>query len=398
MSRTSKGKFTIEHLYARKAFWGTELHSTGQKRNIELPAEILTTTETAPVSLIIIAENPATKFKIAIIDYIKTYSGEMDESFTWTTKDSIQLELQASSSDAQPNNPPWNDGSVFQALIVAGNSPDSPTAREDSNTDKSVFDGVVSIRVNTSSGSVYIGSGTPIGRNYILTAAHVVDLNNDGKSNSNDGITGIVVNFNYGGVYTSQISSASVVTHPDFTGFNRPSLNDDLAIIRLSSAVPNDVPIYQLYNGSLSGKTITMVGYGRSGNGTDGFTVGPSFTVKRTGSNVVNAFYGQDDRSRATANEVFRFDFDSPSGGNGPLGGTTLGNTIEATLGGGDSGGPSFVQSSNGQYVVAGVNTFSQSQLFGPQAPLFGSLAGGINVQPYESWIKLQVSDATFVA
>lgn len=391
MSRARIGKLTIEHLDIQTLCWNAEPPSPAQKRNIELVAE---TIDISPISELKFTENLAAEIKITIVDYFKTYASQANSNSDWTSQGVTPLDPWTSASGAQTNRS-WNDGSRFQALIVAGDSPDSPSARVDSNSDKTIFDGVVSILVSTRRGS-YIGSGTPIGKFHVLTAAHVADINNDGKSNSKDGITGITVNFNYGSPYSSQISAASVATHPDYTGFNRPSINDDLAIIKLSAPIPDDVPIYQLYRGNLIGKTITMVGYGQSGSGSTGFTVAPSFTVKRTGANVVDAFYGQDDSSRNPANEVFRFDFDSPSGGNGYFGGPSLGNSTEATLGGGDSGGPSFVDF-NGQVVVAGVNTFSQSLSGGLSAPYYGSLGGGINIQPYASWIMAQVTDAIFV-
>jgi hypothetical protein len=131
-----------------------------------------------------------------------------------------------------------------------------------------------------------------------------------------------------------------------------------------------------------------MVGYGRSGDGVSGYTTNASFTIKRAGRNVADAFYGQDDAGRSAADEVFRYDFDGPTG-NGSFGGATLGNDVETTLGGGDSGGPSFALCTGcdptlaSSYEIVGVNTFTQ----GTNAPKFGSLGGGINVGAYASWI-----------
>jgi len=140
----------------------------------------------------------------------------------------------------------------------------------------------------------------------------------------------------------------------------------------------------------VAGQThLYMVGYGRSGDGVSGYTTGASFTVKRHGENMVDAFYGQDDARKPAANEVFRFDFDGPDLSTNVMGGGTLGNEKETTLGGGDSGGPSFVLKDGANpalatsYLLAGVNTFTQ----GTTAPDFGSLGGGINVYSYRSWI-----------
>lgn len=206
------------------------------------------------------------------------------------------------------------------------------------------------------------------------------------------GPANVTFNLNYGSNLTSQIAASSITPHPDFTGFNSPSVNDDLALIRLSQPVPAGVPIYSLASADMvAGSTrITLIGYGQSGTGTSGYTVSPSFSVKRRGENMVDAFYGQDDSSRSAANEVFRFDFDGPKPGTNKMGGRSLGNNVETTLGGGDSGGPSFILS-GGRYVLAGVNTFTQ----GFTAPKFGSLGGGINIYPYLPWISSVTGIAT---
>jgi trypsin len=289
-------------------------------------------------------------------------------------------------------------GGDFHAVIVAGDpngSPaDSPANRVDDNND-SWFAGVGSLQISARRGT-FLCTGTAIDTTHVLTAGHCVDLNDDGRSDSKDGILSIKFNVNSDtdlptDLVDIQITAASWRTHPDFTGFNHPSINDDLAVITLASPLPSTVPTYALASSDMvAGSThLIMVGYGRSGDGVNGYTTNASFTVKRVGENMVDAFYGQDDSGKPAANEVFRFDFDSPDGSNGSLGGPSLGNTTETTLGGGDSGGPSFVLTGSDphdfhSYTLVGVNTFTQ----GTTAPLFGSLGGGINVFPYVSWIQ----------
>jgi hypothetical protein len=210
-----------------------------------------------------------------------------------------------------------------------------------------------------------------------------VDLNDDGKSDRKDGIKSIYFILNDGGNQTSKLLVSKIDVQPDFTGFNRPSVNDDISILTLSTAVPAGVPVYPLVSTDMAaGTSLTLVGYGQSGDGVNGYTVSPSFTVKRVGQNNADAFYGQDDARRPAANEVWRFDFDGPSG-SGMFGGATLGNNVETTLGGGDSGGPAFVQLGS-TYYLAGNNTFTQ----GTNAPKFGTLGGGINLYPYLGWIN----------
>jgi hypothetical protein len=272
----------------------------------------------------------------------------------------------------------------FHPVIVAGDpngSPaDSPSNRVDPNTSGSPFAGVGSLQISTRRGT-YICTGTLINSTTVLSAAHCVDINNDGRVDSKDGIKSITFIINREA--QTKITASSWRVHPDYTGFNKPSVNDDLSVITLSSAAPSGVPTYALYSDPLTaGTTLTMVGYGRSGDGVSGYYVSASFGVKRIGQNNADAFYGQDDSGKPAANEVFRFDFDGPTG-NGTFGGATLGNDSETTLGGGDSGGPSFVNV-GGTYYLAGVNTFTQ----GFNAPLFGSLGGGIAVHSYIGWIN----------
>jgi secreted trypsin-like serine protease len=284
------------------------------------------------------------------------------------------------------------------AMLEAGDPhgapPDSPDQRVDPNTPDSPFAGVGSIRVSMRH-KTFICSGTSLDATHVLTAAHCLDMNNNGKSDVRDRIVGVQFNINLvddpgWDRIDVAIPAQSWVLHPDYTGFDRPALNDDLAIITLASPLPAGVPTYQLYTPPVvEGQSqIVLVGYGRSGDALGRTKVPSSFTVKRVGENVVDALSGQDDIGKSDVNEVFRFDFDGPVG-NGPLGGPTLGNTRETTLGGGDSGGPSFIlvgsdPSLASSYQIVGVNTFTQ----GKHGGRFYSEGGGILVQAYCDWIS----------
>lgn len=295
-------------------------------------------------------------------------------------------QLLAAAIDALPN-VDYLSSDVFP-MIVAGESPDSPGGRVDPNSTTSPFAGVGSIQISARRGS-YICTGTPIDPTHVVTAAHCVDINSDGKVNNKDGVTGVKFNLNYGGNLTHSIAVSSYVVHPDFTGFARPSVNDDVAVLTLNSAIPSGVPTYPMFTGGLQGSKLDMVGYGQSGSGTSGYTVNASFVVKRKGQNTADQLGGQDDALRLAAPEVFMFDFDGPSG-NGTMGVGTLGNTLETTLGGGDSGGPSFYFDGT-NYLLAGINTYTQNTQTA-SAPKFGSQGGGMNVSAYYSWISSVIS------
>jgi hypothetical protein len=282
----------------------------------------------------------------------------------------------------------------YQRLIVVGDPngtpPDSPDLHVDANVPTSPLAGIGSIQNDLGNGMAYLGSGALIDRLHVLTAAHLFDTNGDGHNDFALSKTSFILNSN--GDYTAAISASAVHIHPDFTGFNNPSVNDDLAIITLSQPVPADVPVYGLWRQPVAqGQTVSQVGYGRSGNGVTGYTTSASWTVKRIGSNQMDDGGLDDEGSGAI--EVWYADFDDPTGtGHNFLGGESLGNTIETILGPGDSGGPSSV-SSNGALYIVGNDTFVGRFDLGPDPPYFDSGMGGMLVYPYLNWIDSVVPE-----
>jgi len=261
--------------------------------------------------------------------------------------------------------------------IVGGAAPDSPAARVDANTTTSPWAGVGSVRVN---GGVF--SGALIGRRYVLTAAHVV---------AGAAPAAIRFNLNFGGALTHDIAAVARYVYPDYTGFSSTNPNNDIAIVELQEEVPAGVPIYALHRSALAaGSVLWLVGYGASGSGDIGTTVAASPSVKRVGRNRADAFRADD--QGAGSQEVYYFDFDGGSALN-YIGGTTLGNSVEATLAGGDSGSPAFIAS--GGWKIAGVNTFVGAFENGPTtAGVFGTAGGGQSVAAYAAWIDATIAAA----
>lgn len=296
----------------------------------------------------------------------------------------LQLFAPAGGSSTTPN---------IVAGDPAGSPTDSPANRVDPNVTTSPFGGVGSFRVSIPGFGNFLGTGVPISRTHILTAAHLFDADSDGDSEAAPG--GVSFSLNYSGNLSSTITASSIAIHPDYTGFNNPVVNDDLAIVTLSSPLPSGVPIYSLLgNPFLNVQEITLVGYGQSGNGNTGYTVNANRSIKRTGKNMAEVYAPDDEGSGSR--EVFYYDFDGPTPLSNIFGGLTLGNDLETVSGPGDSGGPSFVNS-HGANTLFGINTFSSQVLGGPAVGHFGSLGGGIVVSAYRNWILGNAPTAVFV-
>lgn len=273
------------------------------------------------------------------------------------------------------------------AQAILGGAPDiepadSPERRIDPNTRTSPFSGVGSLSVFHAETGEVQGTYTAaaIAVEHVVTAAHVVH----GKAPEQ-----VRFNLNFGGDLTQQIVASEVHVHPNYGGF-RPDprtgfVHDDVAIVRLSAPLPFGVALYRIFPQPLPPRAVlTLVGYGGAGDGVNGVTVPGAPSVKRVGRNVLDRAVR--DNNGGSALEIYLFDFDGPEAGSNRMGGATLGNEVEASLAGGDSGSPAFVPGPQGAWWIAGVNTFVAPQ--GPGRDKFGSIGGGTLLYSYLPWIE----------
>lgn len=238
---------------------------------------------------------------------------------------------------------------------VAPNSADSP------------WSGVGSLSV---AGSKF--TATLIAPGYVLTAAHVA---------AGADLSTVSFQVNAGTSYA--ISASQIFVNPGYTGNSNgnvpgdPTKHDDLAIIKLSTAVSADVPVYNLYTGNLQSKNLTFVSYAGS------------ITSKTTGENRADVLFAD---AAGTA-ETYLFDYDGPDLSTNRIGANiasngTLGANREASFVGGDSGSSAFVNV-HGQWQLAGINTFAAIFSAGPTTSgQYGTGGGGIVLSAYSSWIN----------
>jgi hypothetical protein len=241
-----------------------------------------------------------------------------------------------------------------------------------------IFSGIAELQ-----GSAGGCSGSLIAPDVVLTAGHCVLGNNN--------LTITFADAPGSPVYTAIAQVADPGYNP-----NNPVGIDDVGLVFLNAFAASDITIYNVNtdtnNADLQGQTITLAGYGESGE--QGIMNG--YGTLLAGLNTISGFWNGSmvtfpDQSYLTENlsDALAYDFNSEDA---PFQSATA-PANEAFICFGDSGGPSFLGNVLGNTTaptIVGVHDFITSTTCG-----VGDIAGDQNIAQFTSFIATAEADYT---
>lgn len=231
------------------------------------------------------------------------------------------------------------------------------------------------------------------------------------------------------------MAASAIAAHPLYS--TKVIDENDIGVVRLSGEAPAGVSRYKLYSGHAEGRAFEFVGYGSRGAFGQGITQGPSFQAANrksgenlfdiyagdsrftcpvgspfcaAGSNMWANYFGNSSVAAGALGHVLVTDFDNGTtgtnsndamcvigqySGDNSLGGSecNAGYALEEAIsGGGDSGGPGFVDG-----MVASVTSWGATIGMGggdidnSLNSSFGEFSGFVDVAYHQQWLQGQI-------
>jgi hypothetical protein len=229
------------------------------------------------------------------------------------------------------------------------------------------FDSVGRITGEAVGGGGYLCSGTLIDSQWVLTAAHCVEM-------------AASIDFTVG---DQTIAADAWGHHPYWLPGNPLNLivGYDAGLIHLSEPVVDIAPAPRFRGTNEVGREAAFVGFGQSGTGLTG-ALPDTEGVKRAGTNRIDSYFFGD----RTTSRVFLADFDNPDNPAESLLGPAVPTALEIQTAPGDSGGAVFV-AQGGQLELAGINSFLAGFDFDFVPADYGDISGATRVSIVNPWI-----------
>ncbi|MFW5765748.1 MAG: trypsin-like serine protease [Coleofasciculus sp.] len=310
-------------------------------------------------------------------------------------------------------------GEVAKAIIT-------PDESVNALVDPFDFSGVAALTIEQ---QVFCTSSLLPGSLHLLTAAHCIADKNGQVYPDLLGNTRAIFSLSNEPLFPSTNGIFENIEVSDFfvfPGWKPESIyagdDGDIAVLKLAKQAPTAIEQYDIYRGTDEiGQIFTMVGYGLTGTGYQGFDIINFDGSKRFGKNKFEAFrdifndFAQLPDLTISQGQLL-FDFDNGNPENDAFGVHfgihDLGLGLnEVTPGPGDSGGPSFLLDDEGNKLIAGITSYGLSDVWDidrdgiidtrlfPDNPItdvvieghanasFGEFAGVTRVSTYASFI-----------